>query len=107
MLSFSLSVMLKLPACRTLENAQKLVQGIPHTNLISLDVTDAKALDEQVAKHDLVISLIPYSHHVAVVKSAIKHKKHVVTTSYISPAMAELDDEAKCVDACGHERNRS
>jgi saccharopine dehydrogenase (NADP+, L-glutamate forming) len=30
-----------------------------------------------------------------VIKSAIRNKKHVVTTSYVSPAMLELDEEAK------------
>lgn len=29
------------------------------------------------------------------IESAIKFKKHVVTTSYISPAMAALDEPAK------------
>jgi saccharopine dehydrogenase (NADP+, L-glutamate forming) len=58
-------------------------------------VTDEKALDAEVAKHDLVISLIPYTFHAAVIKSAIRTKKHVVTTSYVSPAMLELDAEAK------------
>ena len=66
-----------------------------HTDSISLDVNDSKALDEQVGKHDIVVSLIPYTYHVAVIKSAIREKKHVVTTSYISPAIAELDTEAK------------
>ena len=48
-----------------------------------------------MAKHDLVISLIPYTFHATVIKSAIRNKKNVVTTSYVSPAMMELDAEAK------------
>ncbi|KAL3957777.1 hypothetical protein ACCO45_008355 [Purpureocillium lilacinum] len=60
-----------------------------------LDVTDDKALDAEVAKHDLVISLIPYTFHATVIKSAIRQKKNVVTTSYVSPAMMELDQAAK------------
>jgi saccharopine dehydrogenase (NADP+, L-glutamate forming) len=48
-----------------------------------------------VAQHDLVISLIPYTFHVDVIKSAIRNKKNVVTTSYVSPAMLELDQQAK------------
>lgn len=40
-------------------------------------------------------SLIPYTYHAAVIKAAIKAKKHVVTTSYVSPAMQELDAAAK------------
>ncbi|RYP44487.1 hypothetical protein DL768_009058 [Monosporascus sp. mg162] len=39
--------------------------------LISLDVTNEQALDAELAKHDLVISLIPYTFHVTVIKSAI------------------------------------
>ncbi|EHL03571.1 Glyceraldehyde-3-phosphate dehydrogenase-like, C-terminal [Glarea lozoyensis ATCC 20868] len=82
-------------ACRTLESAKKLSEGVKNGHPISLDVTDEKALDAAVAEHDLVISLIPYTFHVPVIKSAIRNKKNVVTTSYVSPAMEELQEEAK------------
>ncbi|KAJ4367006.1 saccharopine dehydrogenase (NADP+, L-glutamate-forming) [Neocucurbitaria cava] len=82
-------------ACRTLEKAQALVKGIPNTQPISLDVDNAEALDAEVAKVDVVISLIPYTYHATVIKSAIRKKKNVVTTSYVSPAMMELDAAAK------------
>lgn len=82
-------------ACRTLESAQKLAAGFKHTKAIALDVSDAAALDKANSEHDLVISLIPYTFHALVIKSAIRTKKHVVTTSYVSPAMEELDAEAK------------
>jgi saccharopine dehydrogenase (NADP+, L-glutamate forming) len=39
--------------------------------------------------------LIPYTLHATVIKSAIRNKKNVVTTSYVSPAMLELEEEAK------------
>jgi len=58
-------------------------------------VTDTDALEKEIAKHELVISLIPYTFHATVIKAAIKEKKHVVTTSYVSPAMQELDQAAK------------
>jgi saccharopine dehydrogenase (NADP+, L-glutamate forming) len=82
-------------ACRTLESAQKLSQGVKLATPTSLDVSDDSALDAAVSQHDLVISLIPYTFHATVIKSAIRSKKHVVTTSYVSPAMMELDAEAK------------
>jgi saccharopine dehydrogenase (NADP+, L-glutamate forming) len=82
-------------ACRTLESAKKLSEGVKNAHPISLDVTDEKALDAEVAKNDLVISLIPYTFHATVIKSAIRNKKNVVTTSYVSPAMLELEEEAK------------
>jgi saccharopine dehydrogenase-like NADP-dependent oxidoreductase len=58
-------------------------------------VGNTELLEDAVAKHDLVISLIPYTYHAAVIKAAIKGKTNVVTTSYVSPAMRELDAEAK------------
>ncbi|KAF2795308.1 Saccharopine dehydrogenase [Melanomma pulvis-pyrius CBS 109.77] len=82
-------------ACRTLEKAQALAKGIKNASAISLDVDDAAALDAEVAKVDVAISLIPYTHHATVIKSAIRNKKNVVTTSYVSPAMLELDAAAK------------
>ncbi|KAJ3500665.1 hypothetical protein NM208_g17093 [Fusarium decemcellulare] len=82
-------------ACRTIDSAKKLAEGVKLASPISLDVTNDQALDAAIAQHDLVISLIPYTFHAAVIKSAIRNKKHVVTTSYVSPAMMELDAEAK------------
>ncbi|KAL0934103.1 saccharopine dehydrogenase [Colletotrichum truncatum] len=82
-------------ACRTLESAKALSAGVKNANPISLDVNDDNALDNEVGKHDLVISLIPYTFHATVIKSAIRQRKHVVTTSYVSPAMLELDQAAK------------
>jgi saccharopine dehydrogenase-like NADP-dependent oxidoreductase len=45
-----------------------------------------------VAAHDLVISLIPHTQHLVVIKSAIKGKTHVITPG---SATKELDAEAK------------
>ncbi|KAG6356835.1 hypothetical protein INS49_014709 [Diaporthe citri] len=82
-------------ACRTLLTAQQLSAGVKSARPTALDVNDAQALDAAVAQHDLVISLIPYTFHAKVIQSAIRQKKHVVTTSYVSPAMLELDAAAK------------
>lgn len=82
-------------ACRTLKNAQNLCEGIKNTSAIALDVTKTSELDEAVAGHDVTISLIPYTFHATVIKSAIKSKKNVVTTSYVSDAMKELESDAK------------
>ncbi|KAK1074267.1 saccharopine dehydrogenase (NADP+, L-glutamate-forming) [Friedmanniomyces endolithicus] len=82
-------------ACRTLESAKKLCEGLPQSNAISLDVSDNAALEREIGKVGLVISLIPYTFHAQVIKAAINQKKHVVTTSYVSDAMMALDQEAK------------
>ncbi len=42
-----------------------------------------------------MISLVPYGYHSTVIKIAIKHKVNVVTTSYVSPAIKELESASK------------
>lgn len=82
-------------ACRTIAAAQTMATRFANASAISLDVKDTVALETAVSQHDLTISLIPYTFHADVIKAAIKAKKHVVTTSYVSPAMEALDAEAK------------
>jgi len=82
-------------ACRTISKSQALCNGHPNATPITLDVSDEAQLDAAVAKHDIVINLIPYIYHPIVIKSCIKNKKHCCTTSYVSPVMAEMDEAAK------------
>ncbi|CAD6573599.1 MAG: hypothetical protein ASARMPREDX12_006128 [Alectoria sarmentosa] len=82
-------------ACRTLSTAQSLASGLPRTSAISLDVTSLIDLNKAIQAHNLVVSLVPYIYHSAVIKLAIENKVNVVTTSYISPAIKELENAAK------------
>ncbi|KAJ7432883.1 saccharopine dehydrogenase [Mycena galericulata] len=84
-------------ACRTLASASAFCANLPRATPLVLDVAaaDPAALDAAVASHDLVISLVPYTYHAAIVQAAIKGKTHVVTTSYISPALRALDSAAR------------
>ncbi|KAJ6029438.1 hypothetical protein N7499_000587 [Penicillium canescens] len=82
-------------ACRTLESAKELASGFKNAKAIALDVSDDAALDKALEQADVAISLIPYTFHALVIKSAIRTKTNVVTTSYVSPAMMELDEECK------------
>jgi len=52
-------------------------------------------LDEMVKNVDLVVSMIPPNMHVIVAKVCLKHGINMVTTSYISPEMKALDEDAK------------
>ncbi|KAL1660891.1 Saccharopine dehydrogenase-domain-containing protein [Schizophyllum commune] len=82
-------------ACRTLAKAQKLAAGLPagSTTAIAFDVADTAALESAVAAHDLVISLIPYTYHTAVIRAATKSHTNVLTTSFVSPAIRALEPE--------------
>ena len=82
-------------ACGTLSKAETLAAGFKNASSISLDVSDSSALGKAVSGHDVTVSLILYTYHATVIKAAIKAKKNIVTTSYVSPLMMELNAAAK------------
>lgn len=82
-------------ASRTISKAEKLIKNHPNGKAISWTIDDLENLDTLIASHDLVVSLLPYEHHVSVAKLCIKHKKNMLTTSYVSDAMKALDGDAK------------
>jgi saccharopine dehydrogenase-like NADP-dependent oxidoreductase len=84
-----------LVASRTLSKAENIAPGCENAKPIEANVTDPETLEHLVSQADLVISLVPYTFHVAVAKVCLKHGKHLVTTSYVSPEMAALDAEAR------------
>jgi len=82
-------------ATRTKSKAEDMLGGHPNGKAISWTVDDPAGLDNMIAEHDLIVSLLPYLHHVMVAKHCIKHKKDMITTSYVKPEMKALDGKAK------------
>lgn len=82
-------------ASRTLEKAKNLIDGRAHATAVAWTVDDLEKLNKMISEHDLVVSLLPPTFHVTVAGACIKHKKHMVTTSYVSAEMKALDKEAK------------
>jgi saccharopine dehydrogenase-like NADP-dependent oxidoreductase len=78
-----------------LEKAEALAR--PHHNVkaVLVDADNEDLMSNLVATHDLSVSLLPAVMHPIVARQCIKHKKNMVTASYVSPAMAELDEQAK------------
>ncbi|KZO97422.1 hypothetical protein CALVIDRAFT_545260 [Calocera viscosa TUFC12733] len=81
--------------CRNLDTAAALCANLRRATPVSVDARDPASLDPLVASHDLVVSLIPYVHHADVIRSACRGKTNVVTTSYVSDAIRELEPEIK------------
>ncbi len=82
-------------ASRTKSKAENLVGDHSNGETEQLNVDNIDRLEELVSQADMAISLLPYIHHPTVAKLCIKHKKNMVTTSYVSDAMRALDGEAK------------
>jgi saccharopine dehydrogenase (NADP+, L-glutamate forming) len=82
-------------AARSIDRANELVQSHPRGSTVAFDIDDAAALDRLAATSDVMVSMLPYLHHVKVAEACIAHGHHLVTTSYVSPAMRALHDRAK------------
>jgi saccharopine dehydrogenase (NADP+, L-glutamate forming) len=75
--------------------ADKLVAGHPRGRAEILDISDRQALAAAIGRADLVVSMVPYTFHPRVAELAIEQGKHMVTASYVGPAMRELDARAR------------
>jgi saccharopine dehydrogenase-like NADP-dependent oxidoreductase len=78
-----------------LELAQKKTMDHPNARAIQLDINNVSLRNDAISNCDVVISMLPAHLHIDVAKDCIQFKKHLVTASYISPAMKALDNQAK------------
>ena len=82
-------------ASRTLSKAEKLVKGHGNGRAAAVDVENDRELAALIRDHDIIISLLPWIHHVKVANLCLAHKKHMVTTSYVSEGMKRLDQQVR------------
>ena len=82
-------------ASRTVSKAVKLIDNHPHGTAKELNLKNEESLKNEISKADLVISMVPYTFHHKVAEYCINYKKNMVTTSYVSEVMKNLDAEAK------------
>ena len=75
--------------------AQKKTKNHPNATAIALDIFDENQRKQAIEQASIVISMLPAHLHIEVAKDCIAYKKHLVTASYISDAMQELDVLAK------------
>ena len=85
-------------ASRTVSKAEKIINGHPNGKAIQLNVNNDNLLEKLVSESDITVSLLPYIYHVKVAELCIKHRKQMVTTSYVSREMQTLDKKAKNAD---------
>ncbi|MFZ0388836.1 MAG: saccharopine dehydrogenase C-terminal domain-containing protein [Calditrichia bacterium] len=82
-------------ASRTVLKADRLIEGHSNGQSVHLTMDDDAKLENLVSGSEIVVSLLPYTFHLKVAKLCLKYAKPLVTTSYVSAAMKELDEEAR------------
>ena len=75
--------------------AQKKTNNHPNARAIAFDILNAEQRKEEIQKAAIVVSMLPAHMHIEVAKDCLTYKKHMVTASYISSAMQELDAQVK------------
>lgn len=79
----------------TVTHLRPLIEPISFAEVINFDVHNEEQRTAEVAKADLVISLLPAVFHIEVAKECLKQEKNLITASYVSPAFLELHEEAQ------------
>ena len=79
----------------SVDAAQKFTKNHANAKGILLDVFNKEQREEAVKNCDIVISMLPARFHIEVAKDCITFGKNLVTASYISDEMQNLDEEAK------------
>ena len=79
----------------SIELAENAVGDHNNGKAIFFNVTDKKQRESEIENADIVISMLPASLHITVAKDCVRLGKNLVTASYVSPEIAELDAAAK------------
>jgi saccharopine dehydrogenase-like NADP-dependent oxidoreductase len=80
---------------REVSRARKVVDGRSSGKAVSLFIKDSYDLDPVVSEADIVISMLPWPLHIHAAECCLRKGKSMLTTSYESPEIAALSDEAR------------
>jgi saccharopine dehydrogenase (NADP+, L-glutamate forming) len=79
----------------SVEQAMQKIGGHHNGRAIQFDIHDEHQRNTEITQADIVISMLPAHMHLAVATECVRQKKNLVTASYISKEMQELEEEAK------------
>lgn len=77
------------------EMARQKIMGHPAGETVKLDAGDEDHLAYEIHNADLVISMLPARMHPRVARHCVRYGRHMITASYVSPELRELDEEAR------------
>jgi saccharopine dehydrogenase-like NADP-dependent oxidoreductase len=71
------------------------IKGSPFAESAVIDITKDADRQRLVKKADIVLSLMPPHLHILLAKDCLQFKKNLITSSYISPEMKEMNQAVK------------
>lgn len=78
-----------------LQLAEEKVGEHPNGIAVAFNINKEDQKEALIAKNDVVISMLPAKFHPSVATTCLKFEKHLITASYVSEEMKELDAQAK------------
>ncbi len=77
------------------ERADEMIKGNPLGTAVDWSMDDPEMLEKLIAEYDITVSLLPYKYHADVAIVCLRHRKSLVTTSYVQPEMMTLNEAAR------------
>nr|WP_298996881.1 saccharopine dehydrogenase C-terminal domain-containing protein [uncultured Allomuricauda sp.] len=77
------------------DSVDSKIASHPNCSVLQLDIFEDEKRENTVKDAAVVISMLPPKLHIKVAMDCLKHKKDLVTASYISDAIQQLDTDVK------------
>ena len=81
-------------ADKSIELAKSKIGNQKNAQPIAFDVNNEIQRNAEIQNADIVISMLPAALHLLVARDCLKYKRHLVTASYISPEIQQLNQAA-------------
>ncbi len=78
-----------------LKRAQEKVNNHKNCEAIKFDIYNVEQKKQEIGKADLVVSMLPARMHIMVAETCLELNKDMVTASYVSNELKELNEQAK------------
>jgi len=82
-------------ADRDLELAKKKTNGSANSEAVSFNALDSNERLPHLEWADIIVSMLPARFHIDIARDCVRLKKNLITPSYVTPEMLELEEEAK------------
>jgi saccharopine dehydrogenase-like NADP-dependent oxidoreductase len=79
----------------SLDMAKKKIDNHKNAEAIEFDVFNEQLRSDEIENADIVISMLPARFHHLVAEKCVEFGKHMVTASYVSKEVKDLDEKAK------------
>jgi saccharopine dehydrogenase-like NADP-dependent oxidoreductase len=75
--------------------AKKKIGDNPNGTAISFDIFNEEQTELFISSSDIVVSMLPARMHHLVAMCCLKHRKNLITASYVSDEIKQLDEQAR------------